>query len=666
MQGLDHWGLILSDIEKRLQRRAAREKNARKEAERLLEEKSLQLYALNKELSSFAERLELQVKERTRELEVATKAAEQANQSKSKFLANMSHELRTPLNGILGMISLTLNTELNKDQKKYMTLAHSSVHSLLSVINDILDFSKIEAGKVQFEAKDFNIRKLLEEIAQIQSRVAQQKGLELHLDTCGLECALVNGDPLRYRQIIDNLVNNAVKFTEQGEVIIQLSSREHESNNIVTCTVTDTGPGIPKDKHHLLFQSFTQVDGTTTRQHGGTGLGLSIAHRLCQLMDGELSFTSTPGKGTEFDVTLTFPQASEKQNNPSTKVSSTAALVFDLSPISCRVLSRQLRNWGIEVSTVQSFQAFQQYLNSSGAAKERYLFVDGNIGFNELQQLPLPTHSTNILTLPVSVGVDMKQLQRLGFKDCIAKPFIYDELLNCISPSNDQDSEPARDFDTIHSEFANFTVLLVEDEIINQHVAKGLLDLIGVNALLVNSGQMALDTLTQSGSHFDLILMDCQMPNMDGFEATRRIRAGEAGYSNANIPIIALTANVLEADKMMCFEAGMDDHLSKPIVLADLKASLEHWLVDNTDAPSSDNNSLLDIESVINELRSLLDLLQGYDAESGHKLDTIVNSVPDGKLRTALNQIKTLTVKYQYEEAAEALANLLLDLEKST
>lgn len=661
------------ELENRLRRRIAREKNARKEAERLLEEKSMQLYKLNKELEQFAENLEEQVQDRTRALEIATLKAEQANEAKSKFLANMSHELRTPLNGILGMISLTLKSTLSNEQNKYLSLAQSSVNSLLVVINDILDFSKIEAGKIALESYEFNIRTLIEEIALIQSKVAAEKNLELHCDTTDLAFELVTGDALRLRQIIDNLVNNAIKFTEHGEVEIRLSSVIEGNKNHIRCQVRDTGPGIPPEKHDLLFKSFTQLDGSTTRMHGGTGLGLSIAKHLCKLMNGSLAVESEPEQGSLFTVNISLPLPTNRPTSIPKKIfdQSQQALVLAHNQTDRNILVNMLGTLGLKAHSSDSINEVEQRLSVEQAESPDFLFIDVHFWQELAQQSPMPANIRRILVCPVAEALSL-QANSLSDIDCIVeRPYVYNELLSSLSRSSDAQKPTVT---TLPSEaqqqnnFEQFTVLLVEDDIINQQVAKGLLEVIGVKSIVAESGKIALQMLSQLGSGVDLILMDCQMPVMDGFETTQRIRRGEAGTQCATLPIIALTANVMEDDKQMCLEAGMNAHLSKPIAFADLKAMLAERLFSQSSAATTASSpqkdeSVLPISGISAELKKLQALLEGYDTQSGKLLESIIKSVDEPQFNKPLAHIKTLTNKYQYEEAAQCVANLLLDLE---
>ncbi|MCC2607600.1 ATP-binding protein [Planctobacterium marinum] len=652
-----------------------REKNARKEAEKLLEEKSLQLYALNKELEQFAEKLEQQVLERTQALEVATHKAEQANEAKSKFLANMSHELRTPLNGILGMISLTLKSTLNNEQNKYLTLAQSSVHSLLAVINDILDFSKIEAGKIALETHEFDIRTLVEEIALIHSKVAAEKNLELHCDTTELKGTLVIGDALRFRQIIDNLVNNAIKFTEQGEIQIILSSDIIAGHNHITCKIIDTGPGIPPDQQHLLFKSFTQLDGTTTRTHGGTGLGLSIAQRLCRLMQGKVSVSSEPGKGSQFSVTLSLPLPTDYRETDLLKpiASGKRALILALDNTDRAILRKILEKLGLNVTCSQDIADAVQILTQQPAQPPDFLFVD--VGFKQsLKSLwPIPEQVRPVVVCPVASEVNTTDLGLPENYSSLEKPYSLNEVIACLCGALDRETGQNQQqiTESRKTQFEHFTVLLVEDDIINQQVAKGLLDLIGAKSILAESGQLALDLLSQSGDKVDMILMDCQMPLMDGFETTERIRQGEAGEHCRNLPVIALTANVMENDKQMCLQAGMNAHLSKPIAYADLKATLKHWLLQAPSAKLASVSAVKPLttdidkgqfENLTKHLNTLQALLESYDTQSGALLEQIIRLVNEPRINNTLAHIKTLTNKYQYEDAAKLVANLRPEL----
>jgi len=555
-----------------------------------------------------------------KELITARKNAEQSALVKSQFLANMSHEIRTPMNGVLGMLNLMQDSKLDNEQQHQLSLAETSAKALLTVINDILDFSKIDAGKLDLEFIDFELNSMLGDFSETMALSAHNKGIELILDLKGIEHSMVKADPGRIRQVLTNLVSNAIKFTHQGEVRIKVELHdENEQQFKLSASVSDTGVGIAPEKLSNIFQSFSQADSSTTREYGGTGLGLSIAKQLCELMGGDLFAESTQGQGSCFFFNIMVEKSQLSQGiMPKVDMKALSLLVVDSNTSSRDVLSTQLLHWGADVEVAEdvpsALAACAKRKQSHSKPFFNIAFIDRQLNEDngaEFGKELLSNEDYKSMKLVLMTNInqrgDAHYFSSLGFSAYFPKPATTQDLFNALAVVNEDGKalSEAQPLVTSHYlkslkqegktnipiesenhtkqtiELSNAKILLVEDNKVNQMVAKGLLKKLGCKSLdIANNGIEALDKLNQTTENapYSLIFMDCQMPEMDGYEATQAIRAHKAGKINLSIPIIAMTANAMEGDREKCLKAGMDDYLSKPIKPELVKDKLTKWL----------------------------------------------------------------------------------------
>jgi signal transduction histidine kinase/CheY-like chemotaxis protein/HPt (histidine-containing phosphotransfer) domain-containing protein len=543
------------------------------------------------DLRQFTETLQDQVKDRTKELQKALHIAEEANRAKSLFLANMSHELRTPLNGVIGMVDLLLAAQPNAQQRRYCDIAKSSARSLVELINDILDFSKIEAGKLEMDNTDFDLHEVIEGVPQIMGERAQKKGIEL---LCRVDAAvprMVGGDPVRLRQVILNLVSNAVKFTDKGEVVVDaVVATQTEEYTEIKVSVRDSGIGIPRDRLDRLFKSFSQVDASTTRKFGGTGLGLAISQRIVEMMGGRIGVVSEEGKGSTFWFTARVGRRSQAQvlrKESAADPRGLRVLAVDDNQTNREILQSQLNSWSLRADiAVDAEQAIGMLKTASEKGDPyRFAILDMHMprtdGMQLAAQIKSDSATRDVILISLSSISDQIRREKMsesGFAACLTKPVLPSQLYDTIVTSlaaKDSDSQFAAESSQNSDRLDGLQVLLAEDNEVNRLVATELLELIGCKVSVAVDGQAAVDAAFDG--KFDIILMDCQMPVLDGFEATRRIREAEAAM-NEHRKIIALTANAIKGDRELCLAAGMDQYLTKPIEPAELLRTIRSVL----------------------------------------------------------------------------------------